>query len=366
MKTSHIGFMGAGGIARAHAYALNSLKFFYDEAPDITLEAVTSRTRESRTAFAREYEFEQAQEIGDFVKNEKIDTIFILGPNNVHWNHLNMALDMPNVKNIYLEKPVCGSEEEENEMHKLLEMVPSDVRIQVGFQFLQFSPVREALQLWETEELGNPFHFEFRYYHGDYLQKSYRDKRRSRLGPAPEGGAMADLGSHSISMMMAFLGEDLQILNAQQAGSFTDVDEGSDLFSSLSLFDPHTRATGTLSASRVSSGTGDLFSFILYGDKGSLKFSTHKPDYFEYYLEKEGNWVRKDVGSRYNPVTSFPSGHVPGGWLRAMIHAHYIFLTGDKRGSFIPDLKHGLAVQRIVRETADHLNRYRELVGKFK
>ena len=47
--------------------------------------------------------------------------------------------------------------------------------------------------------LGNPLHFEVKYYHSDYLKQDYRDKRASRLTPAPDGGAMADLGSHAVS-----------------------------------------------------------------------------------------------------------------------------------------------------------------------
>ena len=35
MSKVHVGFLGAGGIARAHAYALNALKFYYDSVPEI-------------------------------------------------------------------------------------------------------------------------------------------------------------------------------------------------------------------------------------------------------------------------------------------------------------------------------------------
>ena len=65
------------------------------------------------------------------------------------------------------------------------------------------------------------------------------------------------------------------------------------------------------------------------------------------------------VGSNYKPVTSFPSGHVPAGWLRSMVHAHYVFFTGNDADAFHAGLEHGLAVQRIVRETADHLENFR-------
>jgi predicted dehydrogenase len=177
---------------------------------------------------------------------------------------------------------------------------------------------------------------------------------------------MADLGSHGISLLMAFLGEDLRILNAMQAGGFDDVPVDSDLFSSISLIDSSTRAAGSMSASRISAGTGDLVQLEIYAEKGTLKYSSHHVDYFEYFLEETGQWIRQPIGSNYKPVTSFPSGHVPPGWLRAMIHAHYVFLGGKDEKAFIPDLNHGLAVQRIVRETASHLAEFRKQFSRKK
>ncbi|MBC8004764.1 MAG: Gfo/Idh/MocA family oxidoreductase [Verrucomicrobia bacterium] len=354
-----IGFLGAGGIARAHAYALNSIRYFYEEVPEIQMEAVCSARKESRDAFAAKYGFKKSLSLEEFKADSAINTVLILGPNNVHFEHFKMALEMPSVKRIYLEKPVCSNQEEEAQMARLV--AQTDKQVQVGFQYLQTASVREALAFWHSGKLGKPIHFDLKYYHGDYLQKSYRDKRVTRLTPAPDGGAMADLGSHGISLLMAFLGENLQIASAVQAGRFEDVPVDSDLFSSLSLFDPQTYAAGTLSASRISSGTGDLVALEIYAEKGMLRYSSHSVDYFEYYLEETGQWTRQVVGSNYKPVSSFPSGHVPPGWLRSMIHAHYIFTSGSDPKAFVPGLKHGLAVQRIVRQTADYLKVYRSL-----
>lgn len=354
-----IGFLGAGGIARAHAYALNSIRYFYEEVPEIQLEAVCSARKESRDTFAAKYGFKKSLSLEEFKADSAINTVLILGPNNVHFEHFKMALEMPSVKRIYLEKPVCSNQEEEAQMAQLV--AQTDKQVQVGFQYLQTASVREALAFWHSGKLGKPIHFDLKYYHGDYLQKSYRDKRVTRLTPAPDGGAMADLGSHGISLLMAFLGENLQIASAVQAGRFEDVPMDSDLFSSLSLFDPQTYAAGTLSASRISSGTGDLVALEIYAEKGMLRYSSHSVDYFEYYLEETGQWTRQVVGSNYKPVSSFPSGHVPPGWLRSMIHAHYIFTSGSDPKAFVPGLEHGLAVQRIVRQTADYLKVYRSL-----
>ncbi len=359
MQKIHVGFIGAGGIARAHVYSIQALKFYYNNVPEIILESVASARKESREAFAGQLGFNKAQSVDEFAQNNRIEAVFILGPNNVHFEHFELALNMPNVKYIYLEKPVCSSLEEEQKMKQLLEKVNPEIKIQVGFQYLQTSSVREGLKFWKSGKLGKPIHFDLKYYHGDYLQEEYRKKRVTRLTPAPDGGAMADLGSHGISLLMAFMGEDLQITSALQAGSFEGVPAGSDLFSSLSMFEPQSGAVGNMSASRVSSGSGDLVYLEIYAEKGAFRYSSQHSEYFEYYIEGSDQWVKQMIGSNYKPVTSFPSGHVPPGWLRSMVHAHYQFFTGDDMESVIADLNHGLAVQRIVRETADHLKIFR-------
>ncbi len=360
MQKINVGFIGAGGIAQAHVYSIQALKFYYNEVPKIILDSVASARKESRESFASKYGFEKAQSVEEFAKNEDINAVFILGPNKVHFEHFKLALQMPNVTRIYLEKPVCSLKEEEDQMRSLLEEYKEKVKIQVGFQYLYTSAVREALDFWKSGKLGRPVHFDLKYYHGDYLQENYRKKRVTRLTPAPDGGAMADLGCHGVSLLMAFLGEDLQITGALQGGSFEDVPAGSDLFSSISLIEPETGAVGNLSASRITSGSGDLVSLEIYAEKGAIRYSSQQSEYFEYYNEGSGQWVKQAVGSNYKPITSFPSGHVPPGWLRSMVHAHYQFFTDGDSRAFPIDLNHGLAVQRIVRETADHLTTFRK------
>jgi Predicted dehydrogenases and related proteins len=356
-----IGFIGAGGIARSHAYSLNSLRYFYDDVPEIELQAVCSATKESRLIFANRFGFINSYDLDTFVANKIINTVFILGPNKVHYEHLKAVLGMTGLKRIYLEKPVCSNIQEEKAISGLIQN-NKGIKIQVGFQFLFSSTIREMIGFWKSGKLGKPLHFDLKYWHGDYLRKEYRDKRQSRLTPAPDGGAMADLGSHSLSLLIAILGNRVTITSVLQAGHFSDVREDSDLFSQISLYDASSGAVGTLSASRISSGTGDYFSFELYGHEGSLRYSSASPDFFEFYTEESGIWSKLMVGSDFKPFSSFPSAHVPPGWLRSMIHAHYVFLTGNGQYDFVPDIEHGLAVQRLVSETAEHLRFFRNSI----
>jgi predicted dehydrogenase len=364
MEKSTIGFIGAGGIARSHIFALNSLKYFYSPAPVFELTAVASARKESRDKFAMEFGFEEALSVGDLSERKSIDSVFILGPNNVHFPHLEKVTEMPGVKRIYLEKPVCSNHEEEKKIRDILNKIEGKKTVQVGFQFLMASAVREALIWWKQKDFGTPLHFNFTLKHSDYLQSAYREKRRTRLTPAPDGGAMADLGSHALSLMVAFLGQDLRIMSALQSGKFDDVPPDSDLYSEISLYDPKTHAVGNVSGSRVSSGIGDMMAFEIYAEKGAMRYNSMLPDRFDYFFEETGDWATHFTGSNYRPVTSFPSGHVPGGWLRALIHAHYVFLTGNDELATLPDLHHGLEVQRLVRETAEKMEQFRKITKK--
>ena len=118
--------------------------------------------------------------------------------------------------------------------------------------------------------------------------------------------------------------------------------------------EPISGAIGTFVASRVSPGTGDHLIFEIRGTRGSIIFSTSQPDIYESYLPGEG-WRRHEINSDYLPLTKYPSGYTPSGWLRALVHNHYLFLGGNSDGSVIPDLSHGIQVQRLILQIARHI-----------
>ena len=119
-----------------------------------------------------------------------------------------------------------------------------------------------------------------------------------------------------------------------------------------------------MSASRVSSGSGDLVQLEIYAENGAFRYSSQHSEYYEYYIEGSNQWIKQIIGSNYNPVTSFPSGHVPPGWLRSMVHAHYQFFTGDDDESVVADLKHGLA--RITSYNVCYTKLLREYIYDFQ
>jgi predicted dehydrogenase len=195
--------------------------------------------------------------------------------------------------------------------------------------------------------------------HSGYLDPAYRDRRRSRLQPSEIGGAIADLGSHAISLLIAFLGDELAIIGAKSSGSFEDVPCASDLCASLLLTDERTGAAGSVTASRISAGSGDLLELEIWCTNASLRLSTLQPDML--YLSQRGgtpdHWEQIFCGNDYKPASAFPAANVPAGWLRSLMHAQYLFFGGSDSNAFQPGLDHGLAVQRLVRQCAQSMIR---------
>jgi predicted dehydrogenase len=350
---THIGFLGAGGIAQAHVYALDTLKFYYPNTPAIVKVAVASPTPSSREGFSHRFGFQDAIAPDELWNRYDIDTLFILGANHTHTPQLLRAAQMPSVERIYLEKP-AGTSREDIDLLEALDQSHHGKFIMMGFQFLQKSALRAALAHWHSDVFGEPIHFRVEYLHSSYLDPVYREKNIGRLQPIPLNGAAVDLGSHALSLLIAFLGSNLVLRSAASSGRFPDVTSRTDFCTTAMFEEPASGAIGTLVASRVAQGTGDLLKLEIRATGGALLYDSTQPDVYQTYLPQSG-WQIHEVMSNYLPASKFPSDYMPSGWLRALVHNHYLFFGGDPEMSFIPDLHHGIQVQRLIQGIADHI-----------
>jgi predicted dehydrogenase len=348
-----VGFLGAGSIAQAHAYALDALKYYYKDVPLIEKVVVASPRPSSREGFAESFGFQEAVVPDKIWERDEINTLFIAGPNDTHTQQLLKAAAMPNIKRIYLEKPIAISQGEIDQL-EVLNASNHGKFIMIGFQFLQKSPIRKAIHHWHSGVFGDLIHFRAEYLHSSYLDPEYRTRKKNRLLPIPQNGAAVDLGSHALSMLTAFLGDHLVVRDAASSGFMEDVPENSDLCTTVLLEEPTSRAIGTMVASRVSAGTGDLMRVELWGSRGTILFDTSHPDVYRSFLPDEG-WREHQAMNYYQPYSKFPSDYTPSGWLRALVHNHYLFLGGESGISFIPDLHHGIIVQKLLQKISEHI-----------
>ncbi|MBI3357197.1 MAG: Gfo/Idh/MocA family oxidoreductase, partial [Nitrospirae bacterium] len=274
MRAHRIAFIGTGTIARAHAYVMDALSHYYDDLPSRIRDVVASHQAERAQIFATQHGFDRALVLEDFWRCGDIDTVFILGDSIGHFQQLRSALRIVGIRRIYVEKPICMTQHEESQIADIAANLPPEITVQVGFQFLQMGVVRRALRLLKEGLFGSPVHFHIRYLHGAYLEKTYRDVRQSRLQSAPVGGAISDLGSHAFSLAIAFLGTDIEVTAARQAGGFSDVPENSDLCTTVLVHATRSNSIGTLVASRISAGAGDFLEMEFRGTEGAFRFST--------------------------------------------------------------------------------------------
>ncbi|MCB2202399.1 Gfo/Idh/MocA family oxidoreductase [bacterium] len=354
-KSLRIAFLGSGGIARAHAFALDSLKHYYPDAPEFERVVVASPTKAHRESFASRYGFQEACSPDAVWERDDLDAVYLLGGNETHTPQIVKALEHPTIQRIYSEKPIAASSDQLATLEALLTK-NHDKFFMMGFQFLQKSPIRKALAHWQSGNFGTPVHFRAEYLHSGYLSADYRQKRTSRLAPMPLNGSAVDLGSHVLSLLTAFLGDGLNVRDVSVTnGQIKDVPTITDLCTIALMEETQSGAIGTMTASRITAGTGDQLKLELHGTEGSILFDTAQPDCY-YSFQTGESWQRHDVNSDYLPASKFPSDYVPTGWLRALIHNHYLFLGGNPEGSFLPDLAHGVQVQRLIQQIADQFN----------
>jgi predicted dehydrogenase len=100
----------------------------------------------------------------------------------------------------------------------------------------------------------------------------------------------------------------------------------------------------------MAAGEGESLAVEWAGTGGALRFSTARPDDLDICREATSNeWTRVRTGGDYGEASRFPTRGVSAGWLRALVHAHHLFL-GDETEETAPGLAHGLEVQRLLRE----------------
>jgi predicted dehydrogenase len=356
-ETIQVGFVGAGMIARCHAFAMNALPYYYEDAPDIVPALVTSARPESAQRFAAKYRFQRAVPEADFWGSRELDTVFVLGPNARHFEHARRALAMPNLKRLYLEKPVCVTRDEAREMAAWAKSAPH-VRIRVGFQILHMASLRHAWREWQSGRFGEPLHFKLSLLHSGYLDPVYRATRASRLSPMPEGGALVDLGSHLVSLVMAFLGPRVEAVDAHALSPFADVDPRSDMHTLVVLRDAASGAVGTITASRIAAGHEDSLEVEISGTAGGIRLRSGMPDVLEVCTTaNRQDWQSVRCASDYAESSRFPSRASSAGWLRPLIHQHHRFFgpAAAEADGFVADLEHGLAVQKVLHDVVDML-----------
>ena len=117
-------------------------------------------------------------------------------------------------------------------------------------------------------------------------------------------------------------------------------------------------ALGTVTASKLATGTNDDLTFEIYGQRGSLKFSLMDPAWLWFYdrgreggeLGGERGFTRIECVGRFpSHAGVFPSVKAPVGWLRAHEENMFAFLSSVSHGTACsPSFAQGAYVQKVI------------------
>lgn len=357
----NIGILGFGAMGKTHAYAIKNLNFFYRDLPfTATLGGVYTRTPETREAAVREFGFAKAYASEDeMIADPNIDVIDVTTPNISHYEALKKAIAAK--KHIYCEKPLVISEAQANEIASLAK--ESGITAQIVFNNRFMSGIMRAKELVDEGRLGRILSFKCSYLHSSCTDTSKNagwKQDRDVCG----GGVLFDLGSHAIDLVYHLCGNFKNVYGSSQiafptrrgmdGGEWqTNADEAFYMIAELEC-----GAKGTITASKLATGTNDDLTLEIYGERGSLKFDLMNPNYLAFYdaTDKSGAFGGEcgfkliECCGRYSaPGGVFPSVKAPLGWLRGHVGSMYAFLDAVHGGkATCPSFEDGAYVQHIM------------------
>lgn len=361
-KEIRIGLLGFGAMGKTHAFAVANLPYFCGDLPfRATIHGVATRSIEKSHAVAAEYGFSLAtDDENELICSPDVDVIDICTPNVLHADTVRRALAAG--KHVYCEKPLADTLANAEEMAALA--AESDRICTVVFNNRHLSAVKRAKQLIDEGRLGRILSFDFRYLHNSCTDPEKKAGWKQTADVCGAGGVLFDLGAHIIDLAVHLCGKfravtgKSQIAFPERAGMDGSIwkTDASEAFYMLATTE--SGAQGTLTASKLTTGTNDDLGFAIYGTKGSLRFSLMDPNYLEFYDNTAahepyggfGGFTRIECVGRYPaPAGAFPSPKAAQGWLRGHVMGMYSFLDSVYRGTQAePSFTHGAYVQRVM------------------
>ncbi len=186
-----------------------------------------------------------------------------------------------------------------------------------------------------------------------------------KLSAAAGGGIIADLGSHIFDLMHYLLGDYDELCAATQIAyperpaadnpnRKVKVEVADNV---VMLAKMRNGALGTMSATKLATGTEDEVRFEIHGNRGALRFNGSAPHFLEIFdataptspIGGKSGWTRVATGQKYPLPAGFPGGKLQIGWIRHHMACLYNFMedvVAGRPGN--PGLEQGIFIQRLM------------------
>ena len=283
MERLGLGLIGSGFMGKTHSFGFaTAQKVFtlpYQVEFTLLADAGADRAEAARSALGF------ARGTGDWrelVADPAVDVVDITAPNAFHKEMALAAIAAG--KHVYCEKPLAPLAADALEMTEAAEA--AGVTTQVGFNYLANPMFALAREMIAAGELG-----EIRSYRGVHAEDYMADPAGPwtwRHDPAG-GGALADLGSHTLATAEFLLGPIAEVMGECRTlipsrpgpdGRPVPV-EVDDVGRAFLRFE--SGATGSIEANWLATGRKMQHDFEVYGSKGGLVFTQERLNELHYY-----------------------------------------------------------------------------------
>ena len=349
-----VGLIGTGFMGKAHAFGFLSAPRAFNLPLEVELHAVADIDLATAHEAARAFGFVHATaDWRDITGNPEIDIVSITAPNALH-KEMSLAAIAAG-KHVYCEKPLAPLASDAREMADSAEK--ARVRTQVGFNYLCNPMIALAREMISSGELGDIRGF--RGLHAEDYMTDADAPFTFRHDPAG-GGALADLGSHTLATAEFLLGPIIEVMgdcvtmigervDGNGARRPVDVDDVGRAFLRFS-----NGASGSIEGNWIATGRKMQHDFEVYGSKGALSFSQERFNELHYYsvgdaLGRQG-FRRIEAAPAHPPYGLFcvaPGHQIGFNDLKAIEVAGYLAaIHGDGPEPF--NFRAGLRIQTLV------------------
>jgi len=317
MKTLRVGMIGSGFMGKCHANAFRTYNGLFNGPIDIVLYKLADINEELAEQNARALGFEQYT--GDWrllIDDERVDIVSITAPNALHEEIALAAIEKGKI--VYCEKPL--STDSESALRMTMAAEAAGIVTQVGFNFLRNPLLAVCKDILGSGEIGEIVSFRGRhaenYMVNPDLPHSFRTDIRG-------GGALADIGSHIVSMSRYLLGDITEVAaQISTVHKMRPVSSGSSEYAPVEVDDVGQALVhfekgipGTIEANWMATGRTMDLSFEVTGTKGAISFSQERMNELLIWdsgtqAGREG-FKRVETGPAHPPYANFcpAAGH---------------------------------------------------------
>lgn len=356
-----VGLVGSGFMGRCHANAFRSVGGLFDLPLEPVADILADISDELAAKNAAALGFQRSTgDWRDLCADPAIGVVAVTAPNVLHEPIVMAALEAG--KPVYCEKPLSTTLDSARRMTEAAEA--AGVVTMVGFNFLRNPMIRLARELIDAGEIGEVVSFRGR--HAENYMSNPDAPHSFRTDP-DGGGALADIGSHIISMARYLLGPITRVSGQSQTIHKTrPVAPGSterapvlvdDTTQALLAFE--CGAQGSIEANWAATGRTMDLSWEISGTQGALRFSQEQMNELQlckgFAGGRTSGFTRIESGPSHPPFSNFcpaPGHHLGFNDLKVIEVAELVHALGGSKNTG-PDFREAYDVQKVVSRIAE-------------